>query len=439
MEKKTIGGFISALRRAKGLTQRELAELLNVSDKAVSRWERDECAPDLLLIPVIADIFGVTSDEILRGERRISEERSAEPETYGERSEKALKAILARKKSSFSSKLMICYCMVALGVLLAMCFNFALNKAALGFFIGCAFFIGAVFVLVLSYKMLFLETDDLPEGPTSDFKRYVIKNMRNGVAVIIAAFVLILPYLVVTIMYGAYVGLAFFPWLLYGGIGALVAFAVCKIVFTFKTVSDIEKGKYSVTDTELSAYRSRNRKLTKFLKKEALATVAIIVELAVLWTVMIQFDFFAKRSFDSFDEAQAYIYKANYNFSGLPSVDVEFKVESFENEASDENISGHSADISEDVIVWDIEFKDTHIFFKKNGVVVEELVDTQKAVYRLEAGFGDSGLPIALWTHYARYQGQTVAYILTAVMALIYVVLSFIIYLDEFIKRKNGG
>ena len=77
MEQKTIGSFIAVLRKANGLTQRELAEKLNVSDKAVSRWERDECAPDLTLIPVLAEIFGVTSDELLRGERAIS--RSKQP------------------------------------------------------------------------------------------------------------------------------------------------------------------------------------------------------------------------------------------------------------------------------------------------------------------------------------------------------------------------
>ena len=64
MEKQTMGSFIAALRRAAGMTQRELAERLNVSDKAVSRWERDECAPDLMLIPVIADLFGITADEL---------------------------------------------------------------------------------------------------------------------------------------------------------------------------------------------------------------------------------------------------------------------------------------------------------------------------------------------------------------------------------------
>ena len=74
MQKKSIGQFIAALRKANGMTQKQLGERLNVSDKAVSRWERDECAPDLSLIPVIAEIFSVTSDEILRGER-------ANPET----------------------------------------------------------------------------------------------------------------------------------------------------------------------------------------------------------------------------------------------------------------------------------------------------------------------------------------------------------------------
>ena len=60
MEKQTMGSFIAALRKASGMTQREMAEKLNVSDKAVSRWERDESAPDLMLIPVIADLFDIT-------------------------------------------------------------------------------------------------------------------------------------------------------------------------------------------------------------------------------------------------------------------------------------------------------------------------------------------------------------------------------------------
>ena len=66
-EKMTLGQYISHHRKLNGMTQKDLAERLNVSDKAISRWERDENAPDIHLLPVIADIFGVTCDEILRG------------------------------------------------------------------------------------------------------------------------------------------------------------------------------------------------------------------------------------------------------------------------------------------------------------------------------------------------------------------------------------
>lgn len=69
MANKSIGQFIAALRKTNGLTQQEVAERLNVSNKAVSRWERDECYPDLSAIPALAEMFGVTCDELLKGER----------------------------------------------------------------------------------------------------------------------------------------------------------------------------------------------------------------------------------------------------------------------------------------------------------------------------------------------------------------------------------
>lgn len=69
MENKTLGSFIATLRKERNFTQKDLAEKLNVSDKAVSRWERDESAPDITLLPTIAEVFGVTCDELLKGER----------------------------------------------------------------------------------------------------------------------------------------------------------------------------------------------------------------------------------------------------------------------------------------------------------------------------------------------------------------------------------
>lgn len=81
MEKKNMGAFLTALRREKGWTQKELAELLHVSDKTVSRWERDESVPDLFLVPDIAQLYGITSDELIRGERKKVTEAESKTES----------------------------------------------------------------------------------------------------------------------------------------------------------------------------------------------------------------------------------------------------------------------------------------------------------------------------------------------------------------------
>ena len=102
MEKNTTGRFLSALRRAKGLTQRELGDMLYVSDKTVSRWENDECAPDLNLLPAIADIFGISVDELLRGERNTALQSAAEAPAPA-RSGRQLQAILKSRYRKFKS------------------------------------------------------------------------------------------------------------------------------------------------------------------------------------------------------------------------------------------------------------------------------------------------------------------------------------------------
>ncbi len=70
MEKKSLGTFIAFLRKEKHLTQKQLAELLNVSDKTVSHWECDETSPDISLLPELAELLGVTVDELLKGEKK---------------------------------------------------------------------------------------------------------------------------------------------------------------------------------------------------------------------------------------------------------------------------------------------------------------------------------------------------------------------------------
>ncbi len=66
--KSIIAANISELRRAHGVTQLELAERLNYSDKAVSKWERGESYPDVATLKEIAEMFSVTVDYLLQAE-----------------------------------------------------------------------------------------------------------------------------------------------------------------------------------------------------------------------------------------------------------------------------------------------------------------------------------------------------------------------------------
>lgn len=65
----SIGKTIAELRKAKGWTQIELAEKLQVSDKAISKWEKDSGAPSVEFFPALAEIFGVSIDYIMTGKK----------------------------------------------------------------------------------------------------------------------------------------------------------------------------------------------------------------------------------------------------------------------------------------------------------------------------------------------------------------------------------
>ena len=69
MDAKITGCFIAQLRKELGLTQKELAEKLEVTYKAISRWETGKGLPDTSLLKPLAEIFGVSVGELLSGKR----------------------------------------------------------------------------------------------------------------------------------------------------------------------------------------------------------------------------------------------------------------------------------------------------------------------------------------------------------------------------------
>ena len=81
LDKAAFGSFLAQLRREKGMTQRELAADLYVSDKAVSKWERGLSVPDISLLVPLAEILNVTVAELLQGRRVEEEQRFTREET----------------------------------------------------------------------------------------------------------------------------------------------------------------------------------------------------------------------------------------------------------------------------------------------------------------------------------------------------------------------
>ncbi len=67
----TLGNKVAQLRKKQNMTQDALAQQLGVTNQAVSKWESDQCCPDVMLLPKIADIFGVSVDALFDREEKI--------------------------------------------------------------------------------------------------------------------------------------------------------------------------------------------------------------------------------------------------------------------------------------------------------------------------------------------------------------------------------
>lgn len=93
-----LGSNIALYRKRQGLTQAGLAEKLNYSDKAVSKWERGESVPDVITLVQLSDLFGITVDDLLQDPNCLPEKTGA----VVEKMEKAVEKTLKRKADKLS-------------------------------------------------------------------------------------------------------------------------------------------------------------------------------------------------------------------------------------------------------------------------------------------------------------------------------------------------
>lgn len=231
-----MGQFIAALRKANGLTQKQLADKLNLSDKTVSRWERDETAPDISLIPVIADIFGVTCDELLCGERKINNDTSsADEEVLSARGEKQRRRLLAIGLSQFKNKSIISVSVAAVGLIAALICNFAFYRAYLGFFIAILFYLAALVCQIIFVNKVFVSVadDEYSDTEILDFKRSAVRVAEIAISAIFILTVATLPLVanpVSSPYMDAYSGILPITWLGYGALYGIIGLVICLLV-----------------------------------------------------------------------------------------------------------------------------------------------------------------------------------------------------------------
>ena len=427
MEQKTIGKFITALRKANGMTQKDLAEKLNVSDKTVSRWERDEGAPDLAMIPVIAEIFGVTCDELLRGERKSPAEKTPKGEKQKQR-------LLKLTLSKYQSRTYIAMGVSIVGMIVALIGNLAFLKAVLGFLLGTVFFAASIVCQVIFINHAFLSVEDagLEEQELSRFKRSVIGLAQKSFGLTIAFVGFTFPW----ISMDAYVGLQVDSMLLYGSMSAAVFLLFYAVVLYFVNASLLKKGVYCLNEKEAVVYHY-NRGLKKKCAVGLLimmgATFLVHQAMTTIWgpgSIMNGITFHDYESFIEF-MGQDIPYESYSQFTGgtmaieqvaAPSEEIVGSItyyDQYGNEITEEEANHRTL---EDI----------------NGNVVCEYQERNKSIVSMQySPKEDTVLPITVYTQRDLREARRIVSVRNTIFGGIYVVEVLVMVLVYFWKRKK--
>lgn len=305
MEKKTIGRFISALRRANGMTQKELAEKLFVSDKTVSRWECDESTPELSLIPVIADLFDITADELLRGERKSPErEENMENEggRYSTKGEKQFKMMVHNHLKKYNNLSLISMGLAIVGWLVGLLCNFAFYNGITGFVFGTVLFLASEICQICFARSFRLPLDEIEEVYHVRVQEVNVKIMQATVRISVfnlALFAYTLPLAFTSGMRG----FAFEAWLGFGLIFMAVALVLTYIVYTLWIKPLLIKKELLFPDLKKDERRRKN--IDRMSKIGAVvAIVALLIALSIWILNFIGYRAFAE--YKTFDNAQSF-------------------------------------------------------------------------------------------------------------------------------------
>lgn len=415
-----MGSFLSALRKAKGLSQMELAERLNVSDKTVSRWERGKGSPDLCLIPVLADIFEVTSDELLRGERINPVKTSPEDlRKQDQVSRKQSKRLLRLQESRFKNRSLLALGILFTGLLAAMICNFGFLRASLGFFLA-VFLYGAGILL----EILFLNTawtgsldESLDSKEADAYKRSVTRRVKfvfyTGVLLLAVTLPLILAG-------GPYLGLnagSWFSWsLLFGGL-ALVALFIFNLLLTHllvkKRIYPLDPGQ----EVRHHANEALKRRLAPIF---VLAFFVIFVAQALVNDQLDSSSFSPGTSFADFESFKAFMEK-------------------------EEAAELHDGQFSSNVEYYDEEGRPLpeeealrEYFYDRDGQLVGSYIARNQTVALFQLGSDQDPFLIRLHTVQDLAHGHRILDLINLGFGLIYLVVAVVLLAVYYKKRQPG-
>lgn len=170
MEKRTMGAFISSLRKANGYTQADLAEMLGVSNKTISSWETNNSTPDLSILPAIADIFNVSIDELIRGEKKASNINLE----LSQKSEKIRNNMIKSLKNNYNNKFNISIGLILGAIVLIMPSTIINHISTIIFFIiGFLLYIVGIIFSNISFNNAKAKINDNEDN--SEYLRFIYK------------------------------------------------------------------------------------------------------------------------------------------------------------------------------------------------------------------------------------------------------------------------
>lgn len=268
MEKKTIGSFLSAMRKANGMTQQEVADKLNVSNKTVSKWERDEGCPEIMMLPALAELYSVTVDEILRGERLVKESQ----EQKNAKSEERIKYLIEKATVKFTDCSIASAVLGAAALLLAYISGDIINYNYIwaGYVIVLLLLASSVTVSLIAFNNLVSSLKGSGDEVKKECDEAMKKAIKYLTAVTFLSFVT-LAGLIVSIRYNDFMLIVF-------------AVAVTSGAFFSLYVRSLIYKRYGIADDSLTPGQHEYR-------RKKIKTTAIILSLIAVVSVLLPFVF----------------------------------------------------------------------------------------------------------------------------------------------------